>query len=309
MAGNLERALAILELLAKQGGSVQLAAIADTLDIPRSATHRLLASLIDEGYVRQDAAHGEYLLSLKLVSLGLIYLSAGGVLDISQPILDRLAAASGELARLGVIEDDHITFVGKSQGAKSGLRYDPDMGSQPRLHCTASGQAWLSTLSDEMAVSIVMRQTDLHGRGGLGDPAAGGPRAPKTVQQFQASLANARKRGYGLSVEGYEAGMTSLAAAIRHPLSQRVVGVVTLAGPTSRLSEERAHALAPALLDAAADMTAATLTSPYFKQLDQMSLAAQSDAADDMPSARATKRVSGASPLAQAKRRGRPKTV
>jgi len=309
MAGNLERALAVLELLAKQGGSVQLAAIADTLDIPRSATHRLLSSLIDEGYVRQDAAHGEYLLSLKLVSLGLIYLSAGGVLDISQPILDRLAASSGELARLGVIEDDHVTFVGKSQGAKSGLRYDPDMGSQPRLHCTASGQAWLSTLTDEMAVSIVMRQTGLDGRGGLGDPASGGPRAPKTVQQFQTALANARKRGYGLSVEGYEVGMTSLAAAIRHPLSQRVVGVVTLAGPTSRLSEERAYALAPALLEAAADMAAATLTSPYFKQLDRMSLAGQANAASGTLSAHNGKRVGGSSLLAQAKRRGRPKTT
>ena len=31
MAGNLERALAIIELLARQGGSMQLAAIADTL--------------------------------------------------------------------------------------------------------------------------------------------------------------------------------------------------------------------------------------------------------------------------------------
>jgi DNA-binding IclR family transcriptional regulator len=310
MAGNLERALAVLELLAKQGGSVQLAAIADTLDIPRSATHRLLSSLIDQGYVRQDAAHGEYLLSLKLVSLGLIYLSAGGVLDISQPILDRLAAASGELARLGVIEDDHVTFVGKSQGAKSGLRYDPDMGSQPRLHCTASGQAWLSTLTDELAVSIVMRQTGLDGRGGLGDPASGGPRAPKTVQQFQMALADARKRGYGLSVEGYEIGMTSLAAAIRHPVSQRVVGVVTLAGPTSRLSEERALALAPALLDAAADMAAATLTSPYFLQLDRMSAGGQVSAMPRTSGSPNEKRFSGSSSLlAHAKRRGRPKTA
>ena len=54
MAGNLERALAVLELLAKNGGRMPLAAIADTLNIPRSGTHRLLSMLIDEGFVRQD---------------------------------------------------------------------------------------------------------------------------------------------------------------------------------------------------------------------------------------------------------------
>ncbi|MDR5824796.1 IclR family transcriptional regulator [Caballeronia sp. LZ043] len=260
MAGNLERALSIIELLAKNGGRMPLATIADTLNIPRSGTHRLLAMLIDEGYVRQDEDHGEYMLALKLVSLALIYLSTGGVLDVSQPVLDRLAAQSGELARLGVVEDDHITFVGKAQGAKSGLRYDPDMGSQPPLHCTASGQAWLSSLTDEAALELVARQ------GGLGKPGAGGPRAPKGIQDFLAGLQAARERGYGIASETYEAGMTSMAAPIHHPVTGVVVGVVSLAGPTSRLPDTRLEALAPALLEAASDMSAATLSSPYFKR-------------------------------------------
>ena len=259
MAGNLERALAIIELLAKQGGSLQLAAIADTLNIPRSGTHRLLAELSEEGYVRQDE-HGEYVLALKLVSLALMWLSTGGVLDISQPVLDRLAAASGELARLGVIEDDHITFVGKAQGAKSGLRYDPDMGSQPPLHCTASGQAWLATMSDEEALELVSRQ------GGIGKAGQTGPKAPKTIQQFLQDLAGARKRGYGVASDTYEIGMTSMAAVIHHPVTGLAVGVVTLAGPTSRLPDARLMELAPALLEAASDMGAATLSSPYFKR-------------------------------------------
>jgi DNA-binding IclR family transcriptional regulator len=259
MAGNLERALGIIELLAKNGGSMQLAQIADTLNIPRSGTHRLLSMLIDEGYVRQDEEHGEYLLALKLVSLALIYLSTGGVLDVSQPVLDRLAAASGELARLGVVEGDHITFVGKAQGAKSGLRYDPDMGSQPPLHCTASGQAWLASMSDEEALELVSKQ------GGLGKAGQSGPKAPKTIQQFLQDIEGARQRGYGIAIETYEPGMTSMAAPIHHPMTGVVVGVVSLAGPTSRLPESRLAELAPALLEAASDMAAATLSSPYFK--------------------------------------------
>jgi IclR family transcriptional regulator, negative regulator of allantoin and glyoxylate utilization operons len=41
---------------------------------------------------------------------------------------------------------------------------------------------------------------------------------------------------------------------------------VSLAGPTSRLPEARLKELAPALLEAATDMGAATLSSPYFKR-------------------------------------------
>ncbi|MGU7784268.1 IclR family transcriptional regulator [Burkholderia sp. PU8-34] len=260
MAGNLERALAVLELLAKNGGRMPLATIADTLDIPRSGTHRLLSMLIDEGFVRQDEEHGEYMLALKLVSLALIYLSTSGMFDISQPVLDRLAEASGELARLGVVEDDRITFVGKAQGAKSGLRYDPDMGSQPPLHCTASGQAWLATLPDERAIELVSKQ------GGLSSKAQNVPRAPKTIQHFLKDLNGARERGYGMAIETYEVGMASIAAVVRNPVTGTVVGIVSLAGPTSRLPESRLKELAPLLLEAASDMGAATLGSQWFKR-------------------------------------------
>lgn len=259
MSGTLERALSIIEVLARCGGSMQLAEISDALSIPRSGTHRLLATLIAEGYVRQDQVHGEYTLALKLVSLSLIYLSMGGVLDISQPVLDRLASASGELARLGVVEDDHIVFVAKAQGATSGLRYDPDMGSRPPLHCTASGQAWLSTMSDEAALALVGRQ------GGIGNPSIGGPQAVKTIQQFLSELRTARKRGYGLARETYEAGMTSIGAVVRHPITGAVVGIISLAGPSSRLAEPRVKTLEMPLFEAARDMSAAVLQSPFFK--------------------------------------------
>ncbi|WP_396333883.1 IclR family transcriptional regulator [Burkholderia anthina] len=273
MAGNLERALAVLELLAKNGGRMPLATIADTLNIPRSGTHRLLSMLIDEGFVRQDEEHGEYMLALKLVSLALIYLSTSGMFDISQPVLDRLAESSGELARLGVVEDDHITFVGKAQGAKSGLRYDPDMGSQPPLHCTASGQAWLATLPDERAIELVSKQ------GGLSAKTQNVPRAPKTIQQFLKDLNGARERGYGVAIETYEIGMTSIAAAVRNPVTNEVVGIVSLAGPTSRLPESRLKELAPLLLEAASDMSAATLGSPWFKRAGAGSVPAKPEPA------------------------------
>lgn len=257
MSGNLDRGLAIVELLAMQGGPLPLHAIADRLNIPRSGAHRLLAMLGELGYVRQHAEQGEYQLTLKLASIALIYLSASGVVDVAQPVLDRLAGVSGELVRLGVIDEERLIFVTKSQGARSGLRYDPDMGKEPALFCTASGHAWLSCLSDEDAMMIVSRQ-------GFGKKGEFGPNAPQTVAQVLKQLQAARKRGYGMVMESWEPGMSAMAAPIRHPSSGAPIGVVSIAGPSSRLTEARMLELAPTLLEAAEQLSVACLGSPSF---------------------------------------------
>ena len=61
------------------------------------------------------------------------------MLDIAQPVIDRLADTTPELVRLAIVDGDRLTLVAKAQGAKSGLRYDPDMGI--RSACRAARRA------------------------------------------------------------------------------------------------------------------------------------------------------------------------
>ncbi|MDU2875045.1 MAG: IclR family transcriptional regulator, partial [Pseudomonas aeruginosa] len=158
MAGSLiERALGLLELLASDARGLPLQQLADRLDIPKSAAHRMLAELIRLGYVRQDDDTSRYRLSTRLAALGFRFLASSGVVDLVQPVLDGLARETGELVRLGVIEGDRQTWIAKSQGATSGLRYDPDMGREAPLFYTASGHAWLASLSDKAALALVER--------------------------------------------------------------------------------------------------------------------------------------------------------
>ena len=70
-----DRAISIIELLAGDAAGMSLIEVADTLDIPRSATHRVLADLKDAGYVRQDGEGERYLLTAKLVSVASTYLA------------------------------------------------------------------------------------------------------------------------------------------------------------------------------------------------------------------------------------------
>ena len=155
MTAVLDRSLRLLEQLALQAEGLPLHVLADRLQIPRSAAHRLLNELIREGYVRQEREGGPYSLTIRLVSLGLTYLARNGIPDVAQPILDSLARRSGELCRLGITDTTGLTWVAKAQGARDGLRYDPDDGARAMLAPTANGQAWLASMSDEEALALV----------------------------------------------------------------------------------------------------------------------------------------------------------
>jgi DNA-binding IclR family transcriptional regulator len=78
-------------LLATHPEGCALSSVSSKLSMPLSATHRLLTALCEAGYIKQSREQGDYFLTMKLVSLGLGFLSNAGVVDIAQPMLDRLA--------------------------------------------------------------------------------------------------------------------------------------------------------------------------------------------------------------------------
>lgn len=258
MSGILERGLAVLEYLASHAEGAPIMHVAHALDIPPSAAHRVLAALAQRGYVRQLRSQGDYILTIKLASLGLGFLSASGIIDLAQPVLDQLAETSGELVRLAVIDNGRLVWVARAQGARRGLRYDPDMGMAARLSCTATGHAWLLTMTDDQALTIVARQ-------GFGAPSDYGPNAPTSSQALLKFVRSARKRGFSTIDEVFTPGMTAMAAPVRRP-DEEVIGVVSIAGPRARLDAKRMIQLGPTLMDAAAEIGAASSASKLFRK-------------------------------------------
>jgi len=258
MSEMLGRSFKVLEYLAEHPQGVALSTVASELKIPLSASHRLLTELIRCGYVRQNLVDGHYVLTIKLVSVGLSFLSNSGIVDVAQPLLDQLAAASGELVRLAVVDGEDLTFVAKAQGATHGLRYDPDMGLSVMLSCSAAGHAWLSTMSEDDAMALVAKK-------GLGKPEDFGPKAPTTLKAVMAYVKAARQRGFSMINEVFAPGMTAMAAPV-FSVNGAVIGVVTIAGPAVRLTPQRMEALGPALLGMAEEVARASGASALFKK-------------------------------------------
>jgi DNA-binding IclR family transcriptional regulator len=256
MTTSLGRGLNLLEQLAAHPEGLPLGLLAEASDTPKSACHRLLTELKARGYVKQLRDEGEYVMTTKVASLGLRFLSGSGIVDIAQPLIERLAESSGELVRLSLVDADRLTWVVKFEGGRKGFRYDPDMGMDARLSCTSSGHAWLQTLSDEQAVALVSRQ-------GFGSPKDYGPKAPTTVKALLGFLHAARVRGYSMIDGVFAPGMAAVAAPVQRP-GRPALGVISIAGPSSRLTAARIQALAPALLAATRELAAESSASGLF---------------------------------------------
>ncbi|ODA93286.1 hypothetical protein BFX40_10630 [Mesorhizobium sp. SEMIA 3007] len=231
-----ERCFAVVELLATDAAAMRLGEVAERLDIQKSAAHRMLTVLCEIGWVEQDPATGFYKLTLRLAILGQRFLSATRLTDVCQPVLEELAAKSSDLVRMAVVQGETLTWITQIQGAHHGLKYQPELVATVRLVATANGKAYLSTLGDEEALRIALNTPD-------GKSYAGG------VEALMKELSTTRERGWAISIEEAESGVVAIAAPIA--AEGQVVGTVSVAGPSSRLTADRHAGIAAEVTTAA----------------------------------------------------------
>jgi DNA-binding IclR family transcriptional regulator len=251
--GALPRGLAVLQCLVGVSDGLPLSGIAELVDLPKSATHRILTTLVEEGFVQKVESSGNYALTLRIASLGLRHLAGSTIAELARPVLARLANESRQLVRLGLLDGERLLWVARTQGARGGLRYEPDVdhGKEIPLALSASGLAWLSRLTDEEALHLVARQNpEARHPMGLG--------APTSLTDVIVRLRDARTRGWAQVHDSFEEGISAMAAPVLGADGRHAVGVVSIAGPSLQLTDERMNELASPLKAAAVELSALT---------------------------------------------------
>jgi DNA-binding IclR family transcriptional regulator len=252
---QLSSCLDLLSVMASNAHGMRLTDLATNLGAPKSSTQRLLDHLAGEGWIEQDEATSQYRLTTRLAVLGHRYLESSGITNIAQGLLERLAARTGELARLTALEGRRLIWISSAQGAPRGLRYEPSMGASVVSYITANGKAWLATLPDDEAVAIASED-------GLGTTRHGvGPNAIASPAELIADLNVVRKRGYAISDEEAERGVAAVAIAIHDPDGHSVLGTTSIAGPVIRVTRDRYPSIVSALRAAASDLALSWPTS------------------------------------------------
>lgn len=239
-----DRALSVIEILGDLPEGLTLSDLAKRLDVNKAIAHRLVATLEVRNYVFRHELSGRLHLTYKVSNLGLRRLAQNCLLDQSSVILRGLADATGELARLAVVEGNRITWVAAATGMARALQVDASYSLRIALHAHAAGKAWLATLPFDQALSLLVA---------TGLPALT-PQTLTRVEDIRADLETIATRGYAISFEEHSIGVGAVAVpvSVRQVTGQSsCVGTISLAAPTARLGRADLEGLS-ALLSVAA---------------------------------------------------------
>ncbi|MFF4171487.1 IclR family transcriptional regulator [Streptomyces sp. NPDC001744] len=234
---SLERAAAVLRLLAGGERRLGLSDIASSLGLAKGTAHGILRTLQAEGFVEQEAASGRYQLGAELLRLGNSYLDVHELRARALVWTDDLARSSGESVHLGVLHQRGVLIV-HHVFRPDDSRQVLEVGAMQPLHSTALGK--VLSAYDPVAHSEVVEA----GR------EAFTPRTTTALGDFEALLDTVRARGWAADVEETWEGVASVAAPI-HDRRRMPVGAVAVTGAVERLCP--AGELRPELVAAVRD--------------------------------------------------------
>lgn len=233
----------ILDTLMKLD-SAGITELAKYQDISKSTAYSYLKTLEHEGLVSKNEA-SEYQLSANFIVYGEYVRNRYQLYQEGKSTIDELAETIGQYAHLVIEEEGRGINLYKSKGEEAvGDEYQAAKFQQrDYLHITASGKAILAHLPEDRAVEIIER---------YGLPA----RTENTItdrDELFDELEEIREQGYALNDEEEIEGFRAVGVPIKHR-SGRVLGSVSISGPTSIFNDERFYEEIPEEVTKAANI-------------------------------------------------------
>jgi len=218
---SVERAAAILQLVAESSGPVGLTEVAESLDLAKATAHGLLRTLEDVGFLDHDAS-GKYSVGAGLLDLSRARVDPHDLRSHAMNWADSLASRSGEAVRIAAYVDGEPRIVHHVFRPDDTLQL-LEVGQSRPAHATALGKALLAwggfprgrpdTDFERFTQHTIVNPRDL-----------------------TRHLVEVRRQGWACDVEEYHPGEASIAAPVRGHVG-RVVGAIGLAGSVDRLCD------------------------------------------------------------------------
>jgi DNA-binding IclR family transcriptional regulator len=226
------RALRLLTLVAERG-SVSVSAAAAELGVARSTAHRMLATLLSEGFVRQDPVTKTYGPGRRMLEVGLAALRNLDVRAAARPELEALRDELGETVHLVLLEGTQILFVDSVESNRA-VRVGSRTGMTMPAHGTAAGKVILAGLPPDALEEYLDAL-----------PAGLTPRSMEDPAVVREEIRQVGQRGWATNYEESEDGLSAVAVAIPEP-SGITRSSITVSLPAERLRPERAPEIAEA---------------------------------------------------------------
>ncbi len=222
----LERAMLLLDVLARHAEPVALKNIAAATGLHASTAHRILNDLVVGRYVERVDS-GMYQLGMRLLELGSLVKGRLNVREVAIDYMRELHTITGQTINLSVQQGDEIIYVERAWSERSGMQVVRAIGGRAPLHLTSTGKLFLS-VSDPRQVKAYIMRTGL----------AGTTRNSLTkADQLERDLALIRRHGYSRDNEELELGVRCIAAGVYDDSGKLQAGL-SISAPADRLRDE-----------------------------------------------------------------------
>ena len=239
---SVDRAISVLELLAKQGRA-GITEIAEELGVHKSTASRLVSVLENRGLVEQLGERGKYALGFGIARLAAAGTRRLDLTKLSQPVCEDLAGRLGETVNVAVLH--HRAAINISHGfGSAAVAVQNWVGQRTPLHATSSGQVLLAHVAETDRDALLDKPLHRYT-----------PRTVTNPAELAAELDRVRKDGFATSFEQLEVGLHAVAVPVFDPRGE-LVAAISASGPAYRLSRRRAEEIVPDLAAAAAELSA-----------------------------------------------------
>jgi DNA-binding IclR family transcriptional regulator len=240
----LAQGLGILSLFGGDRRSFTAPEIARELSLPRTTVFRLLQTLQSMDYVRCEEDKRHFSLGPALLNRGFEYLASLDMVEVAQPILQRLRDRTGLSSHMAIREGREVIYVARF-AARSTIASSVNIGTRFPVHATVMGRMTIFELNEQELTELFR-----------GQPLARFTKqTPTTLRALKALLAEDRERGYAVSQAFFEAGVSAIAAPVRDGAS-RVAAAINVTAVNAHIEEQAMHgALKDTVLDAAGEIS------------------------------------------------------
>ncbi|HEX3952629.1 MAG TPA: IclR family transcriptional regulator [Stellaceae bacterium] len=220
------RLVALFEALAKSEEGVSLAELSATVAAPKSSLLGILRSMVALGYM--EHGHGLYRLGPKSFRLGADILAIRRFPNLVRPILQDLAAKSGETVFLVVLDHlaQRVTYADVIDSANP-VRYTVPTGTSRPLYVSAGGHMLLAYQEPSWSEAY-LRATRLEALTArtITDPVL-----------LRERLATIRREGFAISLGETVPGAAGIAAPIFNADGSVTAGLL-IGAPMERFEQE-----------------------------------------------------------------------
>jgi DNA-binding IclR family transcriptional regulator len=141
----LDRALSILELIARSRAGLTLPELVEQSKLPRSSVHYLLVTLERRGYLQRNERTSRYLFGMNLIHLANAAVNGLSLRQQAAPHLQSLMRRTQLTVHMGILQEKEAVLIAKLEPPQ-GLRLATWVGKRMDVHCTGLGKALIAHL-------------------------------------------------------------------------------------------------------------------------------------------------------------------